>query len=97
MHANLVLVPSPVATAEEVSCRNKRKPCTCTVIQLVYGCFAECNAHVLPQSQTSDFHTPYYPQTAHLSLQPQLYNGTLTGQVLIMSEPYLLYMWDYCV
>lgn len=88
MHENLVLVTSPVATAEGVSC---------TVIQLGYGCFAECNAHVLPQSQTSDFHTPYYPQTAHLSLQPQLYNGTITSQVLIMSEPYLLYMWDYCV
>lgn len=42
-------------------------------------------------------HTPYYPQTAPLSLSPQLYNGTITGQVLLMSEPYLLYMWDYCV
>lgn len=42
-------------------------------------------------------HTPYYPQTAPLSLPPQLYNGTITDQVLLMSEAYVLYMWDYCV
>lgn len=57
--------------------------------------FAEWNAQVLPQSQTLfvcfSSHTPYYSQTVSLPLPPQLYNGTITGQVLLMSEPHLLY------